>query len=88
MNRTTKPKKEKPDRRQVAGTAKPGIGNPPTYDDQLEKRIERLEQRLEESLIDDDGLAAAGSGLDRSESGDALERAVSRSNRKRGSRKA
>ena len=88
MNRTTKPEKEKPTRPQVAGTAKPGIGSSPAYDDQLEKRIERLEQRLEESIIDGDGLAAAGSGLDRSESGDALERAVSRSNRKRGSRKA
>jgi hypothetical protein len=88
MNRTTKPKKEKPARRQVAGAASPGIGNSPAYDDQLEKRIERLEQRLEQSLLDDDGLAAAGTGLDRSESGDALEKAVSRSNRKRGSRKA
>jgi hypothetical protein len=53
----------------------------------LEQRIERLEQRLEESILGDDGLAAV-EGVDRRVSGDPLKRAVRRSNIKRGSRKA
>ncbi len=54
---------------------------------ELRERIERLEQRLEESILGDDGLAAV-EGIDRRASGDPLKRAVRRSNVKRGSRKA
>jgi hypothetical protein len=55
---------------------------------ELEERIERLEERLEESILGDDGLAAIDSGVGRETSGDALKRAVRRSNVKCGSRKA
>jgi len=51
---------------------------------ELEARIERLEKRLDESVRGNDGLAiAADSGVDRSETEDALQRAVSRSKDKR-----
>ena len=71
-----------------AEASKPAIKRSPTDDDQLEKRIERLEQRLDESILGDDGLAAVEQGVDRNPSGDPLQRAVRRSNVKRGSRKA
>ena len=54
----------------------------------IEGRIERLEQRMDESILGDDGLAALDQGIDKNPSGDALQRAVRRSNIKRGSRKA
>jgi len=54
---------------------------------ELRERIERLEQRLEESILADDGLAAVEKGVDPNPSGDALQRAVRRSNARRGSRK-
>jgi hypothetical protein len=59
----------------------------PTNKD-LADRIERLEQRIDESILGDDGIAAVEDGVDREPSGDALRRAVRRSNVKRGSRKA
>jgi hypothetical protein len=71
-----------------AGASKPAAKTSPADEDQLEKRIERLEQRLDESILGDDGLAAVDDGIDRSASSDKLKRAVSRSNVKRGSRKA
>lgn len=75
-------------RHKDAGASKPAAKISPADDDHLEKRIERLEQRLEESILGDDGLAAVENGIDRSGSGDTLKRAVRRSNIKRGSRKA
>ena len=54
----------------------------------IEERIERLERRIDESILGDDGVAAIDPDIDRSPSGDALQRAVRRSNLKRGSRKA
>ena len=54
---------------------------------ELAERIERLEQRLDESILGDDGLAKAVRGVDPKPSGDTLQRAVRRSNIKRGSRK-
>lgn len=71
-----------------AAASKPVVDKPATGEEQLEKRIERLEQRLEESILGDDGLAAVDKGIDREPSGDTLKRAVRRSNVKRGSRKA
>jgi hypothetical protein len=71
-----------------AEVSKPTVNRAPTDQDQLEKRIERLEQRLDESILGDDGLAAVEQGVDRNPSGDTLQRAVRRSNVKRGSRKA
>lgn len=55
---------------------------------ELRKRIERLEERLDSSILGDDGLAELDKGIDKSPSGDALRKAVTRSNVKRGSRKA
>ncbi len=55
---------------------------------ELRKRIERLEERLDASIAGDDGLAELDKGIDKSPSGNPLERAVRRSNIKRGSRKA
>lgn len=59
---------------------------------ELRQRIERLEERLDASILGDDGLAEIDAGLDKgidkTPSGDPLERAVRRSNVKRGSRKA
>jgi hypothetical protein len=60
---------------------------------ELRKRIERLEERIETSILGDDGLAerdkaTLDKGIDKRASGDPLERAVRRSNIKRGSRKA
>ena len=75
-------------RHKDAEASKPAVKRSPTDDDQLEKRIERLEQRIDESILGDDGLAAVEQGIDRSPSGDPLKRAVTRSNVKRGSRKA
>lgn len=54
----------------------------------LRQRMERLEQRLEKSIFGDDELASIEQGVDRNPSGDTLQRAVRRSNIKRGSRKA
>ena len=55
-------------------------------DSGLEERIERLEERLEESILGDDGLAAVDQGTDRQ--GDTLKRAARHSRVERGSRKA
>ncbi len=65
--------------------AKPGASA-----EDLEKRIERLEHILDASIVGDDGLALVGTGhtLDSSEAQDPLQRAVERSNRKRGGHKA
>jgi hypothetical protein len=63
---------------------KPESGEPERPAGELEERIERLERRIEESVRGNDGLAiAADSGVDRSETEDALRRAVSRSKDKR-----
>lgn len=85
MTGATRPPHDRPTRRKQA-------------DSQLEGRIERLEERLEESILGDDGLASLDQGVDRQgtnrqgmdpePSGDTLDRAVRRSNVKRGSRKA
>jgi len=56
--------------------------------DELRKRIERLEERLDHSILGDDGVAELDKGIDKADSGDPLQRAVRRSNVKRGSRKA
>lgn len=71
-----------------AEASKPVVARSPASEDKSEKRIERLEQRLGDSFLGDDGLAAMEDGIDRSGSGDPLKRAVRRSNIKRGSRKA
>ncbi len=66
--------------------AKPETGKPEGLQNELEARIERLEKRLDESVRGNDGLAIASTpedGIDRSETEDALKRAVSRSNEKR-----
>jgi hypothetical protein len=56
---------------------------------ELEQRIARLEERLDHSILGDDGLAQLDKkGIDDSASGDALRKAVRRSNARRGSRKA
>lgn len=55
---------------------------------ELRKRIERLEERIEESFLGDDGAAQLDPGIDKTPSGDALQKAVRRSNVRRGSRKA
>jgi hypothetical protein len=65
--------------------------SPPAADveaKELRKRIERLEERMDESILGDDGLAQRDPGIDKSASGDALQKAVRRSNVGRGSRKA
>ena len=63
--------------------AKPAAGKPEGAEGELEARIERLEKRLDESVRGNDGLAIAADSVDRSETEDALKRAVSRSNDKR-----
>jgi hypothetical protein len=72
--------------------SKPGPSAADVEAKELRKRIERLEERMDESILGDDGLAqiAPGldSGIDKSASGDALQKAVRRSNAGRGSRKA
>ena len=85
----------------MTGTTRPSRGRPvrrKQADSELEERIERLEERLEESILGDDGLAALDQGTgrqgtdlqgaDRKPSGDTLKRAVGRRNVKHGSRKA
>lgn len=77
-------------KRQAIEKGKPAVDKSPADEKTLEKRIERLEERLEESVRGNDGLAISRTdrGLDDSETEEALKRAVSRSNSKRGSRKA
>jgi hypothetical protein len=89
MTRTTEPKDDMAAKRRAAERGEPAIDDPQADENQLEKRIERLEERIEESVRGNNGLALAGAGrgLDDSESEDALQRAVSRSNVKRGSRR-
>ncbi len=89
MARTTKPN-DMADKRRAAEAGKPTADQPASDENALEKRIERLEQRLEESVRGNDGLGISRTdrGLDGSETEDALKRAVDRSNIKRGSRKA
>ena len=80
----------------MTGATRPSHGRPvrrKQADSELEERIERLEERLEESILGDDGLAALDQGTDRrgtdrKPSGDTPKRAVGRSNAERGSRKA
>ena len=85
----------------MTGATRPSHGRPvrrKQADSELEERIERLEERLEESILGDDGLAALDQstgrqdtvrqGTDRKPSGDTPKRAVGRSNVERGSRKA
>jgi hypothetical protein len=88
--RPTEPKDEMAAARRAAEKGQPVVDGELADENQLEKRIERLEDRLEESVRGNDGLAIARTdrGLDNSETEDALQRAVSRSNIKRGSRKA
>ena len=90
MSRTTEPKDEMAAKRRATERGKPVVDVLGADENQLEKRIERLERKLEESVRGNDGLALVRDdrGLDFSETEDALERAVSRSNVKRGSRKA
>jgi len=59
-----------------------------TETDELRERIERLEERLDHSILGDDGMAELDRGIDKSASADPLRKAVQRSNLKRGSRKA
>jgi hypothetical protein len=61
---------------------------PATETDELRERIERLEERLDHSILGDDGVAELDKGIDKAESGDSLQRAVRRSNVKRGTGKA
>jgi len=88
MARLTKIETDLAAKTQALESAQPS--NPGSSTEELEKRIERLEHRLDAKIVGDDGLALAGTGqgLDTSEAQDPLQRAVSRSNRKRGSRKA
>ena len=85
----------------MTGATRPSHGRPvrrKQADSELEERIERLEERLEESILGDDGLAALDQGTDRQgtdlqgtdrkPSGAPLKRAVRRQNVKHGSRKA
>ena len=85
----------------MTGATRPSHGRPvrrKQADSELEERIERLEERLEESILGDDGLAALDQGTgrqrtdrqgtDRTPPGDTPKRAVGRSNVERGSRKA
>jgi hypothetical protein len=89
MARTTKPT-DVTAKRRAAEAGKPAIDQPASDENALEKRVERLERRLEESVRGNDGLGISRTdrGLDDSETEDALKRAVVRSNIKRGSRKA
>jgi hypothetical protein len=78
---STKPEKPARDPAFDLVKAKP---EPEAAEGELEARIERLEKRLDESVRGNDGLAlAADNGVDRSETEDALKRAVSRSHDKR-----
>lgn len=88
--RPTEPKNEMATRRRAVEKGKPAIDEPQADVNQLEKRIERLEEKLEESVRGNEGLALVSDdrGIEGSETGDALKRAVTRSNIKRGSRKA
>jgi hypothetical protein len=88
MPMTRKTQQDIVTRHRDAAASKPAVERSPSDDDQLEKRIERLEQRLDESILGDDGLAAVEQGVDRDPSGDPLRRAGRRSNVKRRSRKA
>jgi hypothetical protein len=88
MPMTRKTQQDIVTRHRDAAASKPAAERSPSDDDQLEKRIERLEQRLDESIFGDDALAAVEQGVDRDPSGDPLRRAVRRSNVKRRSRKA
>jgi hypothetical protein len=90
MARTPRSNDEMPAKRRAAVAGKPALDQPASDKNALEKRVERLERRLEESVRGNDGLGVsrADRGLDGSETDDALKRAVVRSNIKRGSRKA
>ena len=90
MARTTRPTDDMSAKRRAADTGKPAVDQPTSDENALEKRIERLERRLEESVRGNDGLGISRTdrGLDGSETDDALIRAVVRSNITRGSRKA
>ena len=90
MARTTKPIDERTAKRRAAEAGKPAVDQAASDENALEKRIERLERRLEESVRGNDGLGVSRTdrGLDGSKTEDALKRAVVRSNIKRGSRKA
>ena len=85
----------------MTGATTPSHGRPvrgKQADSELDERIERLEERLDESILGDDGLAAVDQGtdrqgvdrqgMDRQQSGDTMKRAARRSNVERGSRKA
>ncbi|MEQ1941412.1 hypothetical protein ABMA32_03205 [Mesorhizobium sp. VNQ89] len=73
----------KPDTEKAAGKSPS-----PSETQELRERIERLEERLDESILGDDGLAELDHGIDKTQSADPLRKAVQRSNVKRGSRKA
>ncbi len=90
MSRARKSGDDMAAKRQAAESGKPTIDRPAADENQLEKRIERLEKKLEESVRGNEGLAVARTdrGIDGSETEDALKRAVTRSKIKRGSRKA
>jgi hypothetical protein len=88
--RPTEPKDEMVAKRRAAEKGRSAIDEPHADVNQLEKRIERLEERLEESVRGNEGLALVRDErrIDGSETQEALKRAVRRSNIKRGSRKA
>jgi hypothetical protein len=90
MARTTNPNDRMPAKRRAAGAGNPVVDQPASDENAMEKRIERLERRLEESVRGNEGLGVsrADRGLEGSETEDALKRAVERSNIKRGSRKS
>jgi hypothetical protein len=89
MARTTKPN-DTAAKSRATEAGKPAVDQLANDQNALEKRVERLERRLEESVRGNDGpgISRADRGLDGSETEDALKRAVVRSNIKRGSRKA
>ena len=89
MARTTIPIDGMTAKRRAAESGKPVVDQPANDEHALEKRIERLERRLEESVRGNDGqgISRTGRGLGGSETEDALKRAVDRSNIKRGNRK-
>jgi hypothetical protein len=88
--RPTEPKDEMTAKRRAVEKGKPAIDEPHADVNQLEKRIERLEEQLEESVRGNKGLALVRDDrrIDGSETQEALKRAVKRSNIKRDSRKA
>jgi len=90
MARAPRPNDDMPAKRRAAAAGKATVDQPESDVNALEKRIERLERRLEESVRGNDGLGVSRTdrGFDGSETEDALKRAVVRSNIKRGSRKA